>query len=137
MGLERKDVEFGGTFTFSVPTDVVEVETQGIDSDVAHWEGGGITVRVDSGLFSDSLTSYADHPNMAYEDIGGRAARFVSFDRDDGTRFAAAHFHAVTENEQVGRVTITVVVETDREVESGTGEEIIRSIEFREERDGV
>lgn len=124
--MEWKEVGFAGTFRFSVPADVVEVTAHGIDSDVAHWEGGGITVRVDSGLFSDPLTSYANHPGM----LGGRPARLVSFDRDDGSRFAAAHFLEKT-GESAGGGTITVVVETDRGVEPEVGAEILRSIEFK------
>jgi hypothetical protein len=128
--MDWKEVGFAGTFRFSVPADVVEITAHGIDSDVAHWEGGGITVRVDSGLFSDPLTSYANHPGTLDDVICGRPARLVSFDRDDGSRFAAAHFLEKT-GEPAGRGTITVVVETDRGVEPEVGAEILRSIEFK------
>jgi hypothetical protein len=133
MGKNWKEVNFKGKFKFSLPTSLSEADEQGIDSSVALWEGKGITVRVDYGLFSDPLTSYVDRPNynLSNEDIGGHAARIVWFDQNDGSHFVAAHFHDLAERRGVNLRNLTIVVETSQEVGSEIPEKIIRSIQFQ------
>jgi hypothetical protein len=130
-----KEVNFEGKFKFSLPTSLSEADEQGIDSSVALWEGKGITVQVDYGLFSDPLTSYADRPNynLSNEDISGHAARIVWFDQNDGSHLVAAHIHDLVERGHANARKLTIVVETSQEVGSEIAEKIIRSIRFQGE----
>ncbi len=130
-----EEVNFKGKFKVSLPTSLSEVDEQGIDSDIAQWEGEGITVRVDYGLFSDPLTSYADrlNNNLSNEYIGGYAVRIVRFDQNDGSHFAAAHFHNLQKSRSAKLKKLTVVVETTQEVGSEISTKIIKSIQFKGE----
>ena len=130
-----KDILFKGKFKFSVPASLLEAEEQGIDSSVALWEGKGIKVRVDYGLFSDPLTSYVNQPNyiLSNEDIGGNPARIVWFDQNDGSHFVAAHFHDLEERRWTDLRKLTIVVETSKKVGSKISEKILRSIQFQGE----
>ena len=130
-----KEVNMEGQFEFSLPANLSEAREQGIDSNVARWEGEGITVRVDYGMFSDPLTSYAGRPNyhISSETINGHAARVVGFDEGDGKRLVAAHFHDIAEGRNAKQERLTIVVETDRKVRSEVPDRIIRSIRFQGE----
>jgi hypothetical protein len=130
-----KEIDFGGKLQFSLPAGLAETKEQGIDSRVGRWEGEGITVRVDYGIFSDPLTSYAERPNyrLAAEKIDNRTARVVSFDLNDGKDFIAAHFGGFTEEETGERSALTIVVETEPGVGSEVASQIIRSVRFKGE----
>jgi len=130
-----KEVNFKGILKFCLPASLLESDARGIDSTVAFWKEKSITVQLDYGFFSDPLTSYIDRPNYSFsnEYIGGRAARIVWFDQNDGSHFVAAYFHDLTERRCVNLRHLTIVVETSQEVESGIPEKIIRSLQFKGE----
>ena len=128
-----KKANFEGEFEFSLPAALSETKEQGIDSSVTRWEGEGITIRVDYGMFSDPLTSYVKRPNyhLSNEEIGNRAARVVSFNQDDGRHLVAAHFHDLAEGKSANRGKLTVVVETEPSVGREVASRIVRSIRFQ------
>lgn len=130
-----KKANFEGEFEFSLPAAMSEAKEQGIDSNVARWEGEGITVRVDYGMFSDPLTSYVGRPNyhLSNEEISKRAARVVSFDQDDGRHLLAAHFHSLAKGKTADRANLTIVVETEPSVGREVASRIIRSMRFQGE----
>lgn len=133
MKQDWEKVDFEGKFEFSLPAGLSEVREQGIDSSVARWEGEGITVRIDYGVFSDPLTSYGGRPNFRLSDaeIGDRAARIVSFDQSDGKHLVAAHFHGFAKERRTARDKLTIVVETEPSVKREVASRIIRSVRFQ------
>jgi hypothetical protein len=118
----------GNRIRLSVPADVSPSAEPSIDSGASLWRGEGVTVIFDEGPFSDPLTSYSNRPNyrMTDEVIGGRRARVVSFEPEDGGHYVAAHF--LDESESGGLV--TVAVQTAKGVPPAVGAAIVQSVAF-------
>lgn len=113
---------------FRSPEELEDVAATGIDSPVTKLKGPSITVTVDTGPYSDPLTSYADRPehHLSHETIGGRPARVVSFRLDDHDAFfAGAHFEAPGGTDEA-----TVSVIAPPESGADVALEVVRSVEF-------
>jgi hypothetical protein len=132
MSEEWKEYIFSGKFKISIPSNLMEVQAQGIDSDFREWKGKGIIVRVDVSLFSDTLTSYEkqNHYTSFNEEFAGQAAKIVSFDKEDDTHFVGAHFANLDSPSDDRRQKFTVVVESSQSMGIEIPLRIIRSIKF-------
>jgi hypothetical protein len=134
-----KEYFSSGKFKISIPPSLMEVQTQGIDSDFREWKSKDITVRVDVSLFSDSLTSYKNqsHYISFNEEIAGRPVKIVSFDKEDGTHVVAAHFADLDVSNDDRRQKLTVVVESGRAIGTEIPLRIIRSIRFADQSNNL
>lgn len=74
LSWKRIDV---GPFAFWAPSDVVELRVHPVDSYVREFKGVGMALVFDYGHYSSDL---GDRRSAHYESVGGRLARFVSFD---------------------------------------------------------
>ena len=88
------EIVVGDLIAFASPVPLQPTSAVGTDTAFSEWQGGGITVRVDYGLFVDRLDSSQrqDGAETADETIDGVPARRVSYSRADGTRVTAVHF---------------------------------------------
>ena len=88
------EIVVGDLIAFASPVPLQPTTAVGTDTAFSEWQGEGITVRVDYGLFVDRLESSQrqDGAEAADETIDGVPARRVSYTRADGTRFTALHF---------------------------------------------
>lgn len=129
MGDESDPVESrwrryrSGDVEFVAPEGLAE-SRQGIDSSAAEYGSHGITVTVDSGPFSDSLTRYESQPGYEHrrELIDGRAAKIVSFNGPEGAKTVAARIEG-----DVSQAPLTVVVHSSSDVPLEEGLKIVRS----------
>lgn len=101
------------------------------ESPVGVWEGEGITVLVDATIYADELAPASASPRAVTtrEAIGGRPARIVAWDEDDGTRVIAARFDGAP-GAGSARSGVTVVVRAAPHVASEIPFRIIRSVRF-------
>ena len=101
------------------------------ESPVGVWEGDGITVVVDATMYADELgpASAPPHAVTASEEIGGRPARMVSWDEDDGARVVAARFDAAPGTGSA-RSGVTAVVRAAPQVACDIPLRILRSVRF-------
>lgn len=129
--IEAVDVD--GKFRISLPVGMAEVDEHGIDSDVYHWVGESIEVRIDHGLFSDPLTSYAGYPDyeLTTEAIDGHLARIISFHQYDGSLIVAAHFHDLARRRHADLKKLTVVIQSSLNDGDEISKTIVRSIKFQ------
>jgi hypothetical protein len=129
-GQQWRDVRVGDRLTFSAPIDLTSTSARGTDTDFSEWHGDGLTVRVDAGLFSDPLTRYQSKPNVRQRDesIDGQAARVVTYDQPDGSRFTAAHFPELQNAGGAKKLTVAVISSGDRSADEAL--RIVRSIRF-------
>jgi len=132
------EVKFNNLLTFRSPVALSKTPDQGIDSSFALWKGEGITVHIDYGLFCDPLTSYTNRPNykLRMEEINGYAARIVSFEKLDGSHFAAVHFPDLRKLGGGDVKKLTMVVEASQTMGKEIPFKIIRSIKFTDRKEG-
>src|SRR5829696_96473 len=84
MGYQTRMVAPGLWLT--VPDYIVPADVQNLDSRATTLSGGGFTIFVDEGPFSDPVTRYAGQPGyeVSTENINGTPARMVSFEDEEG-----------------------------------------------------
>ena len=110
------------------PVPLTQSGAVGIDSGAGTWEGDGVSVTIDQGPLADPLASYEGRPDARVGEttIGGRPARVVSFQLEDGRHLAAAYF----EGRGAGSTALTISIVGARSV----GEEVpllmVESVEF-------
>ena len=125
-------IEANNEFCFWLPPALVASDKLSHDSYVRRWESKDVVVHFDYGRFSDPLTLYSrkNSYEAATERIGGYTTTIVSFQRDDGSRFTAAHFPDLG-SDQFGRtVKLTLAVDTHPKVPEDVPLKIVRSITF-------
>jgi hypothetical protein len=125
--------EFGEVLTFRSPVRLARTGARGIDSNVGVWEGGGVRVLIDHGLFSDPLTGHqgrAGH-EVREESIDGAPARVVSYPTAGRGRGAGAHFMDLGGRAGGRAIRLTMTIESDT-LDAGTLLEMVRSIRFTE-----
>jgi hypothetical protein len=124
---------FGRVLTFRSPVRLARTNERGIDSNVGVWEGEGVRVLVDHGLFSDPLTHHADRAGhtVLEESVAGVRARVASYPRAEGGQAAAVHFAHLGGGAGRRRVRLTMTVEADA-LDGETLLEVVRSIRFTE-----
>ena len=113
-----------GIFSVELPAVLVKREGSAIDSPAVGFEGGGLSVDVDQGPFSDPLTSYVGRPDYREEaaEIAGVAARLVFFRTPaDATYTVAAHLP--------GPNGLTVVVSAAETIPERVARDIVKSVE--------
>jgi hypothetical protein len=126
-----KEITFANLLALRVPQDVLHLEVQGIDSEIAEWRGKKVKIRIDYGLFSDRLTSYDSREGYVEREelISGLPVRFVEFQEADESRFVAAYFFDLS-SIGVSPRSLTVVVRASDPSATETARRIVRSIEF-------
>ena len=113
-----------GIFSVELPATLVKRPGDAVDSVAAVFEGGGLSVVVDQGPFSDRLTSHVGRPDHREEaaEIAGVAARLVFFRTPaDGTYTVAAHLP--------GPNGLTVVVSAAETIPEQIARNIVESVE--------
>lgn len=121
----------GGVVLFSSPVEVTPTGGTGADTAFAEWQGDGLVVRADYGLFVDPLTGHRSRAGtqLSEETIDGRAARVLAADQPDGSRFTAAHFPDLSGPDgRSAKLTFVVITSGQRTAEEAL--EIIRSLRF-------
>jgi hypothetical protein len=96
----------------TVPDYIVPAEAQALDSSATTLSGGGLTILVDEGPFSDPVTRYAEWPGYeAYtESINGRPTRIIHFEDEEGVQHLVARLEIVDEAGVSRGVTIVIHV---------------------------
>jgi hypothetical protein len=94
----------------TVPDYIVPTGARGLDSRATTLSGGGFTILVDEGPFSDPVTRYAGQPGyeVSTENINGNPARIVSFEDEEGVRHLVARLEIVGEAGIPRGVTIVI-----------------------------
>jgi hypothetical protein len=110
MGSQTRMVAPGLWLT--VPDYIVPADTQGSDSRATTLSGGGFTIFVDEGPFSDPVTRYAGQLGyeVSTETINGNPARIVYFENEEGVRHLVARLEIVGEAGVPRGVTIAIHV---------------------------
>ncbi len=125
------EYRFGNVLSFRAPFALERTGERGIDSNVAGWQGEGIAITIDYGLFSDPLNRYDDRSDYesVTEPVNGRTARIISFAESDGGWFVGVHVPELTT--QDGRAArLTMVVRGPPDTGRDTLVRIVRSITF-------
>jgi hypothetical protein len=96
----------------TVPDYIIPTGATGIDSPASTLSGGGITITVDQGPFSDPVTRYAGQPGyqVSTEDIAGQPTRVVYFEDADGVRHLVARREIVNKSGVPSGLTIAIHV---------------------------
>jgi hypothetical protein len=123
-------IKVNDKFAFWIPPGLAAVRVRGVDSHVQRWETEKIVVHFDFGRFSDPLTLYSRKKShvVTAEQISGRSATIVSFERDDGWQFTAIHFPDLGKDTSGQVVKLTLVVETDPKVSKEVPLKIVKSV---------
>jgi hypothetical protein len=131
-GQQWRDIRVGDRLAFSAPTELKPTSARSADTDFSELHGDDLVVRVDAGLFGDTLTRYRSKPNVRESDesIDGQRARVVTYDQPDGSRFTGAHFPDL-QNAAGGAKKLTVVVISSGDRSADDALRIVRSIRFR------
>lgn len=119
-------------FSFSVPTNFVNQEVQGIDSEVALWSTPTIEVNYDFGWYSNPLDQNAGPVDITDIDYSGISGRYVvaAAENTFGDRsFVGAHFPEVELNNEVWDK-LSLVVSYDDPADEIIGRCIVSSIDW-------
>jgi hypothetical protein len=102
----------------TVPDYIVPINAKGVDSIATTLSGGGFTILVDEGPFSDPVTRYADQPayEVSTESIKGHPARIVYFEDEEGVRHLAARLEIEGQAGAPRGITIVIHVFPDRDI---------------------
>ena len=116
MGYQTRMVAPGLWLT--VPDYIVPADVQNLDSRATTLSGGGFTIFVDEGPFSDPVTRYAGQSGyeVSTENINGTPARMVSFEDEEGVRHLVARLESVGEGGVPRGVTIVIHVLPGRDL---------------------
>ena len=127
-----QNIKFKEILTLSLPPGVAISDSQGVDSSFVRWQGAGITISIDYGLFVDRLNAYENRPHyrQSVTLIDGYPARVVSFDRADGSHFTALHFQQLPASLSTSGNKLTLILELSSEMSPNLSNKIIQSIQF-------
>ena len=117
---------------FSSPVALERTTAEGADTAFSEWQGDGLTVRVDYGLFVDPLKSSQRQggAEVVSETIDGLPATRVSYAQADGTRFTALHFPDLSAAGG-GRNKLTMVVLSPSSRSADDARRMVTSVRFR------
>ena len=113
-----------GGFSLEFPASMAKQEGNPVDSVSGVFEGGGISVIIDAGPFSDRLASYTGRPDYYEEarEIAGASAHVVFFRTpEEGTYTFAAHIPGLNG--------LTVVIRAAESVPQQVARDIVESVE--------
>jgi hypothetical protein len=115
----------------TVPDYIVPTDAQGLDSMATTLSGGGFTILVDEGPFSDPVTRYADQPayEVSTENLNGHPARIVSFEDEEGVRHLVARLEIVGDAGVPRGVTIVIHVLPGRDFT--VARSVLESVSFQ------
>jgi hypothetical protein len=125
-------VVVGDVLEFSSPVALDRTTAEGTDTTFSEWQGSGLTVRVDYGLFVDPLKSSQRQggAEVAVETIDGLTATRVSYTQADGMRFTAVHFPDLSAVGG-GRNKLTMVVLSPSSRAAEDARRMLTSVKFR------
>ena len=113
-----QDVEVGD-LAFRLPPDVVDQEVQGIDSLVGQYEGGGLSVAFDYGIYSTSFDELDEYgPTETTVEVDGLEGRLLVADVSssgggwDGDHLVALHL-PVGRSTQMGDTALAMWIAYD------------------------
>ncbi|MDA1263687.1 MAG: CocE/NonD family hydrolase [Planctomycetota bacterium] len=114
----------GNRFSLIMPPDWVRKPVRGIDSYVAKFEGPGVSLQLDHGMYSSKLESLANRANHSREDLNlsGFAA---ALHRCDG--FVGLHFPKAGPLDGVG---LTLLAACDSDEARDVAEQVLRTLRF-------
>jgi hypothetical protein len=129
LGYQTRMVAPGLRLT--VPDWIVPADAQGIDSMASALSGGGITIIVDEGPFSDPATRYADQPSyeISAKTINGHPMRIVSFEDNAGVRYVMARLE-VEDNRGTPKV-VTIVIQVEPDADLVVAQNVLESTSFQ------
>ena len=125
-------VVVGDLLEFASPVALERTTAEGTDTAFSEWQGDGLTVRVDYGLFVDRLESSQRQggAEVVDETIDGLPARRVSYVQADGVRFTAVHFPDLS-TVGGGRNKLTLVVLAPPPRSADEARRVVTSVKFR------
>ena len=127
-----QEVVVGDLLEFSSPVPLERTTAAGTDTAFSEWQGAGLTVRVDYGLFVDPLERSQRHSGaeVVQQSIDGLSAIRVSYAQADGMRFTAVHFPDLSAVGG-GRNKLTMVVLSPSSREGDDARRMVTSVKFR------
>ena len=125
-------VAVGDVLEFASPVALARTTAEGADTAFSEWQGDGLTVRVDYGLFVDPLKSSQRQAgaDVVEETIDGLVAMRVGYTQADGTRFTAVHFPDLSAVGG-GRNKLTMVVLAPSSRSADDVRRMVTSVKFR------
>ncbi len=120
-----QDVVVDDLLVFSSPVALTRTTAAGVDTAFSEWQGDGLVVRIDYGLFVNPLA-----PGATEETIDGLPARIATHDTPDGRQTTAVHFPDLSSLAR-GRNKVTLVVEGPSSRSADDLRLLARSVRFR------